>query len=257
MASEEVVAEAVEAVEPFETTADALLRGRLPLAQPARGYRTNVDALLLASFARREKPATRCLDLGAGVGAVGLALVVMGRAERTTLLDLDASVLALATANARAAGIADRAETLLHDLRVRLPSVLGGAFDLVVANPPYGVEGRTRPAADPSRAVARAAPAGTLVGFVRAARAALGRAGRFCVVFPTLDLGRLFDALRASGLEPKRLRFVHPLAESPGRLALVEAKAARAGGLRVESPLVLMSAPGVATEEARRITETL
>jgi tRNA1Val (adenine37-N6)-methyltransferase len=54
-------------------TEDALLGGRVQLLQPARGYRVAIDAVLLAA-AIDAGPGQRILDLGAGVGAVGLCL---------------------------------------------------------------------------------------------------------------------------------------------------------------------------------------
>jgi tRNA1Val (adenine37-N6)-methyltransferase len=234
---------------------DALLRGRLPLLQPARGYRVNVDALWLAHFTRQAKPARRCLDLGSGVGAVGLALLLNEGARSATLLDVDDALVALARRNADGAGLGDRVDVVTADLHARLPAALVHAFDLVVANPPYGVSGAARPSKDARRARARTGSRDTLAAFARAARQALGAAGRACFVFPATDLERLLAALRSTGLEPKRMRLVHPLPQAPARVVLVEAKPARAGGLRVEPPLVAMRAPGDWSEEARRILE--
>lgn len=234
---------------------DALLRGRLPLLQPTRGYRTNVDALWLASFARRAAPARRCLDLGAGVGAVGLALLVTAGVRALTLLDLDPELLALATRNALAAGLSAAVDVVTADLRAPLPVCCRHVYDLVVANPPYGVEGAARRSPDVGRARARTGDASTLDGFARAARAALGAAGRACFVFPAGEVPRLFTALRTVGLEPKRMRLVHPLPDAAARVVLIEAKPARPGGLRVEPPLVAMDAPGVWGDEARRILD--
>ena len=56
-----------------ELTEDALLGGRVRLLQPRRGYRVAVDAVLLAA-AIDAAAGERVLDLGAGVGAVGLCL---------------------------------------------------------------------------------------------------------------------------------------------------------------------------------------
>jgi tRNA1Val (adenine37-N6)-methyltransferase len=235
--------------------ADALFHGRLPLLQPERGYRTNVDALWLAAFAKRPRVSRRCLDLGAGVGAIGLALIVSGGAERVTLLDVDASLLVLARRNAELAGVGERVDTLAIDLVAKLPRELAGAFDLVVANPPYGVVGEARSSPHPARARARTGETSTLPAFARAARLTLGAAGRACFVFPAQELPRLFDALRATGLVPKRMRLVHPLPGAPARVALIEAKPARPGGLRVEPPFVAMSAPGRWSDEAARILD--
>lgn len=234
---------------------DALLRGRVPLRQPREGYRVNVDALWLAAFARAARPAACAIDLGAGVGSVGLVLAVGGVATNVTLLEVDAQLVALARANALASGLGERVDVMEADLAAGLPRERWHSFDLVVANPPYGIATASLPVAEPRRARARIGDVGTLAAFARAARSALGAAGRACFVHPAGELERLLATLRAVGLEPKRLRMVHPFVERPANVALVEAKAARRGGLRVAPPLVAMRAPGVWTDEARDIVE--
>jgi tRNA1(Val) A37 N6-methylase TrmN6 len=233
-----------------EITRDALLRGRLSLFQPRAGYRVNADALWLAAFARGKKRAIRAIELGAGVGAVGLAALVMGVAERATLVELDPDLVELARRNCEGF----EAEAQLVDLEERLPESLTARFDLALANPPYG-DPRDATSPDPQRARARTAGEKTLPGFVRAARASLGAKGRACFVYAARDLPRLLELLVASGLEPKRLRLVYARANEPAGVALVEAKPARPGGLRVEAPLVIMNDDGTFTDEARAILE--
>lgn len=235
-----------------EATRDTLLRGRLVLEQPKAAYRTNVDALWLAAFAASGKHARACIDLGAGVGAVGLSLLCVDAVDRVALTDIEPSLVALAEKNGEP--WAGRVDTHLVDLRAPLPVPLRHRFDLVVSNPPWAAR-PTRPSPNPRKALARTADPDTIVGFVRAARAALGAAGRACFVYPANELPHLMATLRAVGLEPKRLRLVHPLVDAPARAALVEAKPARPGGLRVEPPFVAMDAPGVWTAEASAILD--
>jgi tRNA1(Val) A37 N6-methylase TrmN6 len=64
---------------------------------------------------------------------------------------------------------------------------------------------------------------------------------------------RAADAVK---LVAKRLRFVHAYAERPARLALVELRRAKAGGLLVEPPLVEWSRPGRRSPELSKLTET-
>ena len=58
-----------------DITDDAVLGGRLRLKQKRRGHRVGHDAILLAA-ATGARPGDRAVDLGAGVGAAGLALAV-------------------------------------------------------------------------------------------------------------------------------------------------------------------------------------
>lgn len=233
-----------------EVTRDALLDGRLALEQPGGGYRANVDALWLAAFASGGRRARAVIDLGAGVGTIGLALLAVDAIDNVTLVEIDPLLSGLAANNARA--FPGRVEVVETDLRAPLPEALQHRFDLVVANPPWAAR-PTRPSPDPRKARARTGDPDTTAGFVRAARAALGAAGRACFVYPAQELPHLLQALDRSGLPPKRLRAIHPLPDAPARAVLVEAKPARKGGLRVESPFVAMRAPGEWTDEAAAI----
>src|SRR5262245_58452812 len=116
-------------------TEDALLGGRVRLLQPRRGYRVAVDAVLLAAAVDAAESA-HILDLGAGVGAVGLCLASRIPHCRITGIELQPELAALAERNAAANGVSGRVRTIVHDLARPLPMELG-AFDHVATNPPY------------------------------------------------------------------------------------------------------------------------
>src|SRR3974377_1616880 len=84
---------------PSDLTADAVLDGRLRLLQPRRGHRFGHDAILLAA-ATPARSGDRIADLGAGVGAAGLALASRVPGTRVTLVEIDARLAALAQENA-------------------------------------------------------------------------------------------------------------------------------------------------------------
>jgi tRNA1Val (adenine37-N6)-methyltransferase len=233
---------------PGEATQDALFGGSVVLFQPPRGsgYRANVDALLLAAFATARKVAPVAFDLGAGVGAVGLALLRLGATRRVVFVEIDGSPAAMARRNLEANGWTDRGEVVRGDVQHVARSRRGEAA-LVVCNPPYLMPGRGR--VPMAQARARRGEVGT---FVEAARQVAGRRARVCFVYPAHELALLLATLAAQGLNAKRLRFVHGTPDAPARVALVEAQAARPGGLRVLSPLVERG-PGGYTPEMQAL----
>jgi tRNA1Val (adenine37-N6)-methyltransferase len=212
----------------------SLFGGALTIHQPARGegYRVNVDAVLLAWFAGQERRARAAVDLGAGVGAVGLSLLHRDRAERVVFVEKDRALSDLSRENLSANGWGARGEVRCADV-ASSGAVVTGAADLVVCNPPYVAPGRGR-----EPLVSKEARVGSLDHFVRAARLALGPRGRACFVYPAAELVTLTGALRDAGLEPKRLCFVHASEERPARVALVLAMPGKRGGLVVSPPLV-------------------
>lgn len=219
--------------------------GRKPpaLRQPARGYRYSVDSLLLADFAGKTR-AKIALDLGTGSGVVALLLLERGACARVVGIERQAELAACARDNAEQRGLGDRMRVVEADLRRAVRADPPGGFHLVVANPPFRATGDGRASPVPGRAAARHEGDTTLADFVAAARHALGRRGRFCVVLPASRLPEHTELLRRAGLEPKRVRFVHATAERPAHLVLCEATAGKPGGMVVEPPLFLQREEG-------------
>lgn len=243
-----------------QATQDALFGGSVVLFQPPRGagYRTNVDALLLAAFAAAaspamgmaegrqddprpgdaratdapRKPTLVAYDLGAGVGAVGLSLLRLGAARQVVFVEIDETPAALARRNLDANGWTGLGEVLHADVRDVARARQGDAT-LVVCNPPYVSPGRGRVAPNEERA-----RMGELPVFVEAARQLAGRRARVCFVYPAQELGWLLSSFAAEGLHAKRMRLVHGTPKAPARVALVEARAGGHGGLIVLPPLV-------------------
>jgi tRNA1(Val) A37 N6-methylase TrmN6 len=227
---------------------DTLFAGRLTLVQPRRGYRVNVDTLLLARFAAGCRPkARRVVDLGAGVGALGLAYAFLGSAGRVDLVERDRALSRLGEQNLSRA--AQDGTSHLADLERGLPDLLRGAADVVLSNPPFFPE-HAGTLAGPAR---RAARMGPLEPFLRAAEAALGRRAYAYFAYPAPALPALLEAATLARLVPKRLRFVHAFAASPARLSLVEFRRAKPGGLVVDPPLIEWSAPKVRSPEVLAI----
>jgi tRNA1Val (adenine37-N6)-methyltransferase len=242
---------------------DALFGGRIKLFQPAPGYgyRANVDSLLLAAFAgQTRRGVRRAVDLGSGVGAVGLTLFHLGVAEHVTFIERDPALAALCQQNLAANRFDGRsalfAGDLEHPLRSFAPSAVHAA-GLVVANPPYVAGERDgRPAVHARAEPRRRARHGDLAPFLRGAADALGRRGRACFVYPAHALLDFMIKSRGVGLEPKRLRFVHGTADRPARVALVELAFGKAGGLVVETPLVETREGGRPSDEVARLLRT-
>ncbi|GAB2176462.1 tRNA1(Val) (adenine(37)-N6)-methyltransferase [Dongia sp. agr-C8] len=151
---------------------DSLLDGRVEVAQPADGYRVAVDAVLLAAAVDAAEGAA-VLDLGCGVGSVGLCLAWRRPDLRVTGLDREPAFAACARANAARNGMAERLHIIEADLRAALPR----KFDAVVMNPPYLKAGTATVSAHPLKAAATAESEAKLADWIAAARAALKPGG--------------------------------------------------------------------------------
>jgi tRNA1(Val) A37 N6-methylase TrmN6 len=190
------------------------------------------------------------LDLGAGTGAVGLVLFHAGAARRVVLVEREPDLVKLCRKNLERSGTPGSVERL--DLEENpLPRSLAQCAELVVTNPPFFPPGIGRPRRDQK---SRRARSGAVEPFLRAASFSLaGPSARLAVVYPAQALPELLAAAAAESLVPKRLRFVHATSERPARVALVELRLAKPGGLVVLPPLVEWSAPRRRSDELERI----
>ncbi len=117
------------------------------------------DAALLAAAAPAGFEGL-CVDLGAGVGAVGLAVAALHRTSSVQLVEIDQAAAALAAANTVANGLDARVAVIVADVladrRARRQAGLEPASaDLVLTNPPYLDARVTRISPDAARAQAQ------------------------------------------------------------------------------------------------------
>jgi len=227
-------------------TEDALLGGRVHLLQPRRGYRVAVDAVLLAA-ATTPAAGAKVLDLGAGVGAVGLCLAA--RVPDCTILgiELQPALAELAERNAEMNRCANRVQTIVHDLVRPLPSDIG-PFDEVVTNPPYLAAAVADPSPDPVKALATVESSADLARWLSIATSALKPAGSLTMVHRSDRLEEIvshLDRLGWGDIVVKRL--------PPAARVLLRARRADLLQRREASPLTLHRPEGGYTDEAEAI----
>jgi tRNA1(Val) A37 N6-methylase TrmN6 len=224
---------------------DAFLDGRLRILQPATGYRAGIDGVLLAATVEARSGA-RILDVGAGVGVVGLCVACRLPGVDVTLLERDAGLAGFARRNAARNGFGNRISVVQADVLRPLGTnvELAGraeSFDHVLANPPFHVEGRGTAAGDPVKAGANAMPAGALERWVRF-MAAMARAGGVITVIHRADaLAEVLGALAGRFGGPIVLP-VHPREAEPAVRVLVRARKGSRAPLELRPGLVLHGA---------------
>jgi tRNA1(Val) A37 N6-methylase TrmN6 len=235
---------------------DAILDGRLRLRQRRDGHRVGLDTILLAAAAG---PAVaRLVDVGAGVGAVGLALLQRWPAATAALIEIDAGLAALAEENAALNGLGERARIVVADALApasrRAAGLADPASDLVVTNPPYLAADAARVSPDPRRARAHVAGGGSaaLAEWVIACLALLKPGGRFVMIQRADALPALLPAF-ARRLGDLALRPVHPRADAPAIRLLISGIKGSKAPLRLLPALTLHEADGSATPLAAAI----
>jgi tRNA1(Val) A37 N6-methylase TrmN6 len=238
----------------IETTDDGFLGGRLKLFQPARGHRAGHDAILLAAAAPK---AERAIDLGAGTGTAGLALLARGAAAHLTLVEIDTDLAALAKENANRNGFHHAVEIVAADVlklaRKGGPDAPAAATaDLVLMNPPFNDPSRKNISPDPARRRAHSAADSELDHWVSAAERLLKPNGQLVLIHRAEAIEAILATLKgrfgAAELIP-----VHPRGNTPAIRVIVRAIEGRRTPPVLLPGLVLTDEHGTPTEAAERI----
>jgi tRNA1(Val) A37 N6-methylase TrmN6 len=238
----------------LETSEDAVLGGRLRLRQPLRGHRVGHDAILLAA-ATGGHAGELAIDLGAGVGAAGLALAVRVPGLRVTLVEIDAVLCELATGNARSNGLSDRVDVRNADVE----AVAGLAADRVMMNPPFHDATRANLSPDPRKQLAHAAAPGLLPRWVAAAARLMKPQGVLTLIWRADGLAEVQDAL-AGDFGGIAVMPVQPRPEAEAIRVLVRAVKSGSGAPVTYPALVLndeQGRPSAAAEAVLRSGATL
>jgi tRNA1Val (adenine37-N6)-methyltransferase len=145
-------------------------------------------------------------------------------------------------------------QVVSSDVRKVTHELERGAFDLIVANPPFWPVTHGRLPSDEERQVACHEIMGSIDDWIGSAAYLLDqRRGRFCIVFPARRLDDLLIGLHRARLSGTRLCFVHAMASKQAELVLVEARFGDTGRLVVEPPMTLKEQGGADTPQVADI----
>lgn len=214
-----------------------VVNDELTLIQKTEGLTFGTDALLLAGYIG--SGAALALEIGTGSGILPMLLAKRGKAKHITAVEVQESYAALARENIEKNGLSDRVDVLCADVRT-LPSSMCGSFDLVFSNPPYyRKEGAGKLCSLDEKSAARHELHGDIAELCAAAGRLLRFGGVFAAVYLPDRLCDLVAALRAGGIEPKRMTFVHADRDAAPSLVLLLGKRGGKPGLTVTPPFFI------------------
>jgi tRNA1(Val) A37 N6-methylase TrmN6 len=210
---------------------------------------------MLLAAATPARPGDRVVDLGAGVGAAGLAVARRVAGIRPVLVEIDEGLAELARANAIANAIA--AETLVLDVTSGADSfasagLVPDSVDVVLMNPPFNDASRHRASPDKAREVAHVAATETLEGWIHAARRILKSGGSLAMIWRADGLADVLAAL-GRGFGSLMILPVHGDAASPAIRVLVRATKGGRAPTRLFAGLVLNDKAGGPSHDAQAI----
>lgn len=224
-----------------QITEDYFLGDRVRILQPEHGYRAGVDAVLLAATARAgEGP---LLDVGAGVGTVGICAAMRCPELRVVLVEHQADLALLAGRNIALNQLDDRVAAVAADIGAPLPmaarhDLIDNGFAHVVANPPFHDDSAGSAAKNVFKALSHAMAADALETWARFMARMAMPGGRVTMIHKAQSLPQILQTFEnrfgALSVLP-----IYPRAGAPAIRVLVDAIKGSRAPLTIRPGLVL------------------
>ncbi len=228
-------------------THGTLLGGRVRYTQPAHGYRTGIEPVLLAASVPA-RPGERVLEAGTGAGAGLLCLAARIPGVIGTGVEQDPDQAAIAAANF--------AENGFGLLRVETANLLdwacGEPFDHAFANPPWHDPAGT-PSPEPARRAAKQRSPGLLADWAGAMARLLRPRATLTLIVPAALMSESVTALAGAGCRELRLIPLWPRLGTPAKILILQGRYGGRGASALHPGLVLHEADGRLSEQAQSL----
>jgi tRNA1Val (adenine37-N6)-methyltransferase len=189
-----------------DETLDAI-SGHFRIYQLRKGHRFSTDDVLTAWYGTSWAPsAGRILDLGSGIGSVGMIAAWRLRGADVVAIEAQEESVRLAAKSVAYNGLGDRYDLRHADFRTAAALREHERFDLVLGSPPYFPVGTGVEAEHPQKLACRFELRGDIGDYARVAAAHLSTGGLFACVFPEEQRQRVEAAAAAAALTIVRRR---------------------------------------------------
>lgn len=231
---------------------DELQRNGYRIIQNPERFCFGMDAVLLAGFTK-VKPGERVLDLGTGTGILPILLSARTKGEFFTGLEIQPESADMADRSVKLNQLEEKVRIVTGDIKEADQIFGAGSHHVVTCNPPYMTDHHGLKNPGQPKAIARHEILCTLENVISQAFRVLMPNGRFYLVHRPFRLAEIISCLCTHGLEPKRMRLVHPYADREPNMVLIEALKGGNSGIKVEKPLVIYQEPGKYMDEIYEI----
>lgn len=207
-----------------------------------------MDAVLLASFAKVKK-GERALDIGTGTGIIPILMTVKTDGEDFTGLEIQEESADMARRSVKHNHLEDKITIKTGDIKEAADYFKAASFDVITTNPPYmiGQHGITN--INSAKTIARHEVLCTLDDILRESARLLKFHGRFYMVHRPFRLVEIFTKMAAYGIEPKRMRLVHPYVDKEPNMVLIEGSNKGKSRIQIEPPLIVYEKDGSYTRD--------
>ena len=241
---------------------DDLEYNNLKIIQNEKGFCFGIDSVIISDFARDIKNNSIGVDLGTGTGIISILLASKTKLSKVIGIEVQKDVADMARRSVKLNNLQDKIEIVNINIKEifndkseknALEILERDSFDFVVTNPPYKKLETGRINENEYKYISRHEITATLEDFVQVSKYLLKDKGSIYMVHRPDRLVDILAIMRKYKLEPKKLRFVHSMANKEPSLVLIKAVKNANSFLRIEKPLIIYDENGNYTDEIYKI----
>lgn len=229
---------------------DDLMRNGYRIIQDPRRFCFGIDAVLLSGFVK-VLPGETVLDLGTGTGILPILLEAKTKGAHFTGLEIQEVSADMARRSVLLNHLEDRIDIITGDICDASKRFGASSFSVITVNPPYMIQEHGLTNQSDAKTIARHEVLCSLEDILRESARILPHHGRFYMVHRPFRMAEILSKMRTAGLEPKRMRFVHPYVDREPTLILIEGLRGGKSGMTIENPLIIYEPDGSYTQEMK------
>lgn len=234
-------------LKPQERLDDLQVNGYEIIQHPGK-FCFGMDAVLISNFAR-VKRGERALDLGTGTGIIPILLTAKTEGKDFVGLEIQEESADMARRSVVHNHLEDKVKIVTGDIKEAADIFGPVSFDVITVNPPYMIGQHGIANESDTKAIARHEVLCTLDDVLRESAKLLKPKGRFYMVHRPFRLAEIFSKMVTVGIEPKRMRMVHPFIEKEPNMVLIEGSRGGNSRMTVEPPLIVYKEVGIYNDE--------
>lgn len=231
---------------------DELHRNGYYIIQNPEKFCFGMDAVLLSGFAKVKKDET-ALDLGTGTGIIPILLEAKNEGRHYAGLEIQEESADMAARSVAMNHLEEKIDIITGDIKDASKIFGASSFDVITTNPPYMIGQHGLSSANWAKAVARHEILCNLDDVLSESARVLKPNGRFYMVHRPFRMAEIMYKMISYGIEPKRMRLVHPFADKEPNILLIEGLRGGNSRLKVEKPLIIYKEKGIYTDEIYEI----
>lgn len=218
---------------------DLLWDGDLKIFQDSESFKFSLDSVLLANFVTINQSVKNILDIGTGNAPIPLMLSKRTKAMITGI-EIQEESYKLAKESVEYNKLSSQIELKCGDINRVYLDLNNNYFDTIVCNPPYYKNNMVISNIE-NKKIARSESNLNLENLFLISKKLLKSNGNIALVIDSNRLVEVFDLMRKSNIEPKKVQFVYPKIDKISNIVLIEGTKNGKKGLKVLNPVILQN----------------